>query len=87
MEWYLAYLLLGAFVGFFAGLLGIGGGLLLVPGFSLVFAAPHLGAEANLPLLLCALHAAPTLPRSAMGTPGAAEVPMACLNGMLCHSM
>ena len=30
MEWWIIYLLLGLFVGFFAGLLGIGGGLILV---------------------------------------------------------
>lgn len=30
MEWWLGYLLIGLFVGFFAGLLGIGGGLMLV---------------------------------------------------------
>ena len=30
MEWWLVYLLMGLFVGFFAGLLGIGGGLILV---------------------------------------------------------
>ena len=30
MEWWLIYLLMGLFVGFFAGLLGIGGGLILV---------------------------------------------------------
>ena len=31
MQWWLAYLGVGIFVGFFAGLLGIGGGTLLVP--------------------------------------------------------
>ena len=31
MEWWLIYLLTGAFVGFFAGMLGIGGGLIIVP--------------------------------------------------------
>src|SRR5882672_8301288 len=30
MEWWVGYLLIGLFVGFFAGLLGIGGGLMLV---------------------------------------------------------
>ena len=30
MEWWIVYLLMGLFVGFFAGLLGIGGGLILV---------------------------------------------------------
>lgn len=44
MEWWLIYLLLGAIVGFFAGLLGIGGGLVLVPVLTLIFTAqefPH----------------------------------------------
>lgn len=31
MEWLLAYIAVGAFVGFFAGLLGIGGGMTMVP--------------------------------------------------------
>jgi uncharacterized membrane protein YfcA len=31
MEWLLAYVAVGAFVGFFAGLLGIGGGMTMVP--------------------------------------------------------
>ena len=31
MEWTLAYLVLGAFVGLFAGMLGIGGGAIMVP--------------------------------------------------------
>ena len=30
MEWWIVYLLMGLFVGFFAGMLGIGGGLILV---------------------------------------------------------
>ena len=37
MEWWLIYLLLGAVVGFFAGLLGIGGGLIVVPALTLLF--------------------------------------------------
>ena len=36
-EWWLAYLALGAFVGFFAGLLGIGGGAIMVPLLVLLF--------------------------------------------------
>jgi uncharacterized membrane protein YfcA len=52
MEWYLAYLLLGAFVGFFAGLLGIGGGLVLVPVLSWLFEAQQLGGAQNLHLAL-----------------------------------
>lgn len=39
MEWWLIYLLTGAFVGFFAGLLGIGGGLIIVPVLITVFTA------------------------------------------------
>ncbi|HLP82643.1 MAG TPA: sulfite exporter TauE/SafE family protein, partial [Nitrosomonas sp.] len=31
MDWWLVYLFTGAVVGFFAGLLGIGGGLIIVP--------------------------------------------------------
>jgi uncharacterized protein len=38
MEWLLWYLALGAFVGFVAGLFGIGGGLTLVPMLSLLYA-------------------------------------------------
>ena len=52
MEWYLAYLLLGAFVGFSAGLFGIGGGLVLVPVLSFLFEAQHLGGAQNLHLAL-----------------------------------
>src|SRR5574343_519934 len=37
--WWLAYLGLGAFAGFFAGLLGIGGGSLMVPVLVMMFAA------------------------------------------------
>ena len=37
--WWLAYLALGAFVGFFAGLLGIGGGSLMVPLLVMMFTA------------------------------------------------
>ena len=38
VEWLLAYLVLGAFVGFFAGLLGIGGGGIMVPVLTTMFA-------------------------------------------------
>ena len=43
-EWWLAYLGLGAFVGFFAGLLGVGGGGIMVPLLTTLFVAqgfPH----------------------------------------------
>lgn len=39
MLWITAYLFLGAFSGFFAGMLGIGGGLVLVPALTLIFVA------------------------------------------------
>ena len=40
-DWWWVYLALGAFVGFFSGLLGIGGGSALVPVLALIFAAKH----------------------------------------------
>ncbi len=39
IDWWWAYLAVGAFVGFFAGLLGIGGGAAMVPVLALIFAA------------------------------------------------
>lgn len=39
IPWIAEYLALGAFAGFFAGMLGIGGGLVLVPALTLMFAA------------------------------------------------
>jgi uncharacterized protein len=36
-EWWLAYLVVGGFVGFFAGLLGIGGGVIMVPMLTTLF--------------------------------------------------
>jgi uncharacterized membrane protein YfcA len=39
MEWLIGYVLLGAFVGFLAGLLGIGGGVTMVPILSMMFIA------------------------------------------------
>jgi uncharacterized protein len=45
MEWYLAYLILGAIAGFLAGLFGVGGGLVLVPVLLLMFDAQHFSAE------------------------------------------
>lgn len=41
MEWYAAYLILGAIAGFLAGLFGVGGGLVLVPVLLLMFDAQH----------------------------------------------
>jgi uncharacterized membrane protein YfcA len=45
MEWWLGYLAIGAFVGFFAGLLGIGGGAVLVPLLVMLFEAQGLPRE------------------------------------------
>ncbi|WP_293008368.1 sulfite exporter TauE/SafE family protein [Nitrosomonas sp.] len=45
MDWWLIYLLTGAFVGFFAGLLGIGGGLIIVPVLITVFTAQDFPAD------------------------------------------
>ncbi len=42
--WLLAYLALGAFAGFFAGLLGIGGGSVMVPVLVMLFAAQGMPA-------------------------------------------
>ncbi len=39
MEWWLAYIGLGVFSGFSAGLLGIGGGLIMVPTLTMIFAS------------------------------------------------
>ena len=39
MEWSLAYLAVGAIVGFLAGLFGIGGGLIIVPALTFLFVA------------------------------------------------
>lgn len=45
MEWWWAYLAIGAAVGFLAGLLGIGGGMVLVPMLVFVFAAKGFPVE------------------------------------------
>ncbi len=52
MEWWPAYLLLGAVVGFFAGLLGIGGGLIMVPVLTFIFSAQHFPPDRVLHLAL-----------------------------------
>jgi uncharacterized membrane protein YfcA len=39
MEWWIAYVLLGGLVGFLAGLLGIGGGMSMVPILAMMFVA------------------------------------------------
>jgi len=45
MEWWPGYLLLGAFIGFFAGLLGLGGGMIMVPLLVFLFDAQHFAAR------------------------------------------
>lgn len=44
VEWWWAYLALGAFVGFFSGLLGIGGGSAMVPVLAFIFSAKGFAA-------------------------------------------
>jgi len=44
-DWWWAYLALGAFVGFFAGLLGIGGGAAMVPVLAFIFTAKQFSPE------------------------------------------
>src|SRR6188474_3491757 len=44
-EWWWAYLALGAFVGFFSGMLGIGGGSMMVPVLAFIFAAKGFGSD------------------------------------------
>lgn len=41
MSFWLAYLVLGAFAGLLAGLLGVGGGIVIVPVLTFLFAAQH----------------------------------------------
>lgn len=52
MEWYAAYLALGAVAGFLAGLFGVGGGLVLVPVLLLMFDAQHFAAAHPMHLAL-----------------------------------
>lgn len=52
MGWWLAYLATGAFVGVLAGLLGIGGGMTLVPILAAMFSAQALAPEHSVHLAL-----------------------------------
>jgi uncharacterized membrane protein YfcA len=52
MVWWVAYVLAGAFVGFLAGLLGIGGGMTLVPVLAALYAAQQLAPEHTVHLAL-----------------------------------
>ncbi len=45
MTWFAAYLAAGAFVGFMAGLLGVGGGMMLVPMLAALFSAQHFAPD------------------------------------------
>lgn len=52
MEFWLLYLATGIFAGFLAGLLGVGGGLVIVPVLAFIFAAQHFPAEQVMHLAL-----------------------------------
>jgi len=52
MEWYAAYLMLGAIAGFLGGLFGIGGGTVLVPVLLMLFEAQHFAPEHTMHLAL-----------------------------------
>ena len=52
LAWIPAYFAAGAFVGFLAGLLGIGGGMTLVPVLAAMFAAQHFAPDHTVHLAL-----------------------------------
>ncbi|MEK7811474.1 MAG: sulfite exporter TauE/SafE family protein [Pseudomonadota bacterium] len=52
MEWYLAYLVLGAVAGFLGGMFGIGGGTVLVPALLMLFEAQHFPTQHAMHLAL-----------------------------------
>ncbi len=58
IEWVIAYLLLGGAVGFFAGLLGVGGGGIMVPVLTALFLAQQFPAELSVHMALATSMAA-----------------------------
>ncbi len=52
MDWWIIYLLMGLAVGFFAGMLGLGGGVVLVPLMVFLFSAQQFPADRVLQLAL-----------------------------------
>ncbi|MBQ5460072.1 MAG: hypothetical protein IIT59_06140, partial [Rhodocyclaceae bacterium] len=57
--WWFAYIALGAFVGFMAGMLGIGGGGILVPMLTIIFTHQGFPASGNVHMALgTSLHSA-----------------------------
>jgi uncharacterized membrane protein YfcA len=52
MQWIAAYMAIGAVIGFFAGLLGIGGGMIIVPILAAMFAAQSLAPDHTLHMAL-----------------------------------
>ena len=58
VEWIFAYIVLGAAVGFFAGLLGVGGGGIMVPVLTALFLAQQFPAELSVHMALATSMAA-----------------------------
>ncbi|MBL8521658.1 MAG: sulfite exporter TauE/SafE family protein [Betaproteobacteria bacterium] len=65
MTWLLAYVATGAVVGFLAGLLGIGGGMTLVPILAALFAAQAIGGDHTVHLALATAMASAAFTSSA----------------------